>query len=208
MNNKHTCQILAAVVKYIWVLLREPEHTHSYAKILIGFRQPSYSRWICSGTGLPRTGGATGSGRPRAPCHGAQHRLPRPAATAGTAKSGLAGTDKDKPGMMQSAAMGMWALPVWERFTRSLCRVLGDPQGWAPQTPRGVQAMGQKCSSLAYTASKHQDRNAWLWNINIGKPDIKQLKTLKTKPQKLPLKITTQGMLVLVTDCFSIWCLT
>lgn len=194
MNNKHTCQISAAVVKYIWVLLREPEHTHSYAKILIGFRQPSYSRRICSGTGLPRTRGATESGWPRASCRGAQHRPPRRAATAGTAKSGLAGTDnEDKPGTAQSAAIGTWALPTWERFRRSLCRVLGDPEGCAPQTLQGVQALGQKCSSLAYTASKHQDWNAWLWNINTGKPDIKQLETLKTKIQKLPLKITTQG---------------
>lgn len=40
---------------------------------------------------------------------------------------------------------------------------------------------------LAYTAIKHQKWNLWPWNINVSKPDIKQLKTLKTKNQNLPL---------------------
>lgn len=61
-NNKHTCQILAAVVKYIWILLREAEHMHNYANMLIGFQQPSYSRWICTSRVLPVTHRATRSG--------------------------------------------------------------------------------------------------------------------------------------------------
>lgn len=116
-NDKHTCQILAAVVKYIWILLREAEHMHNYANMLIGFQQPSYSRWICTSRVLPVTHRATKSGlctraatvsTAAMPCHAGY------SAFASMVETGLAGISKeDKPDMGQSTAMRMWTPLLW-----------------------------------------------------------------------------------------------
>lgn len=195
-NNKHTCQILAAVVKYTWILLHELEHMHNYAKILIGFQQPSYSRWICTSTGLLMTHRATRSGLPYACCHG-MHSSRCPAVLAIRQLPGWWKQpwqeSTERTNQVWGRAQPWGCLAVWGRFTWRLWRVLDDPQCHAPQTLQGVQSMGQKCSSLAYAAIKHRNWNVWLWNISIDKLGIKQLKTLKTKPQKLPLKNNHPG---------------
>lgn len=118
-NNKHTCQILAAAVKYIWISLREAEHMHNYANMLIGFQQPSYSRWICTSRVLPVTHRATRSGLsyvrmlPQCP----QQQMPRHAGCSAVARmveTGLAGINKeDKPDTGQSTATGMRTPLIW-----------------------------------------------------------------------------------------------
>jgi len=186
-NNKHTCQILAAVVKCIWLLLREPEHMHNYVKILIGFQQPSYPTWICMGTGLPTTGRAASSGRPYAAAPAAR---PSPGWWAQAGQDPAPRTVGAEP---SNGAASATDGAVRGRSARRLCRGLDDPRCRAPRTLRGVQSAGQRRSALAYTAIKHRNRNLWLWNRNTDKPDIKQLKTLKTKDQKLRLKPNHPG---------------
>lgn len=108
-NNKHTCQILAAVVKYIRILLREPEHMHNYAKILIGFQLPSYSRWISTSTGLPMSCRGSRSGLTYVCCHSIHSsRCP--------------------------AALAVQQLPGWykEESTKRRKQVWGRAQLWAP----------------------------------------------------------------------------
>lgn len=145
-NNKHTCQILAAVVKYIWILLREAEHMHNYANMLIGFQQPSYSRWICTSRVLPVTQRATRSG------------LCTCAATVSTAADappwGLLSHCQDggsRPGRNQQRGQTRYGaehrygdvnttdLAIWGR-------ALDNSQH---RTLQGVQSIGEKCFALA-----------------------------------------------------------
>lgn len=79
-------------------------------------------------------------------------------------------------------------LALWGKFTWSLCRVLDDPQCRAP-----VHGAEKFVTGLHSNYTAHWNWNVWPWNINIDKPDIKQLKTLKTKNQKLPLKNNHPG---------------
>lgn len=156
-NNKHTRQILAAVV---WILLCEPEQVHNHAKILTGFQQLPYSRWTCTSTTRATSDSQGYKKRPavRVLPQRAQQQMPHHAgrlAAARMAKTGLAAINKEhKPDMGQSTAMAMWVLPtrqprggLYEAFV-GCWKTLNH----APQTPQDVQSMGQKCSSLAYTA--------------------------------------------------------
>ena len=91
---------------------------HNYAKILIGFQQPSYSRWIMYQHGAtndsesykkwPAVRALPRRAQQQMPCRAGRSAIAR------MVKTGLAGTNKeDKSGMGQSTAMGMRALLIW-----------------------------------------------------------------------------------------------
>lgn len=144
-NNKHTCQILAAVVKYIWILLREAEHMHNYTNMLIGFQQPSYSRWICTSRVLPVTHRATRNGLCTCAATVSTEQMPRHggcSAIARMVEAGLAGISKeDKPDTGQSTDMGMWTPLIW-------------PSGGGCWTT---------LSARSFRVFSLQGRNVWHW---------------------------------------------